>query len=372
MRTRRGFSSNTFRLNFNELAVTAGILVIGTLFLLPFLWNKVEKIEAGREFRISYESRDDYWVYRKWAEKAAQEYPVMFLGDSVVWGMYVDNGNTLPAKLNARLNRQVVANLAIDGLHSVALEGLLEYYGAAIRNKTVILHFNPLWLNSRKYDLSDEEEMQVQHPRLIPQFSSKYKCYTESLPGRMNIFKERVVPFYSLLNHIRLAFFDNEDLNQWMIDHPFLNPLGQLSLNVSPAEKEKRNSRASWKEHGIAPQAWAWVPLDQSYQWQAFTRIVKLLKERDNKICVMVGPINPYMMTPTSLAGFRKAQQNICAWLQSHQAEYVLVPDLPSDTYADASHPLDKGYDLIADTLLHSPVFEPYLKRGSPLCSVKE
>jgi hypothetical protein len=99
---------------------------------------------------------------------------------------------------------------------------------------------------------------------------------------------------------------------------------------------------------------------------------VELLKERRNRDCVMVGPINPYILTPASLEKFRKVQQDICAWLQAHQVEYVLVPDLPSETYADASHPLDKGYDLIADTLLHSAVFASYINQSAPLCSVKK
>lgn len=357
MRKRRVFGSNTFRLNFKELAITGVIIVIGALFLLPFVWNKVEKLQTGNEFRISYNFRDDYWVYKKWAEEAVKNYPVVFLGDSVVWGMYVDNSNTLPAKINRKLNRQAVANLAIDGLHSVAQEGLLKCYGRAIKNKTVILHYNPLWMNSRKYDLSDVEEMEVHHPRLIPQFSPKYKCYTESFSGRLNICRERNIPFYSLLNHVRLAFFKNEELSQWMIDNPYQNPLSKISMTVNPCEKEKKNSSESWKQQGITAQDWAWMPLNKSYQWQAFTNVVELLKKRGNRVCVMVGPLNPYMLTPASLEKFRKVQQDICAWLQTHKIEYMLVPDLPSEMYADASHPLDKGYDIIADNLLKTSFF---------------
>jgi len=360
MRKRRVFSSNAFRLNFKELAVAGIIIVIGPLFLLPFVWGKIEKLQTGNEFRISYNYRDDYWVYQKWAEKAAKEYPVIFLGDSVVWGMYVDNHNTLPAKLNRRLGRPLVANLALDGMHSVALEGLLNYYGGAIKNKTVILHYNPLWMNSRKYDLSGDEEMQVHHPRLIPQFSPKYKCYAERFCDRLNICRERYAPFYSLLNHVRLAFFNNEDLNQWMIDNPYKNPLSQISMTVAPGEEEKTNSCVDWRRQGIPAQDWDWVPLDRSYQWQAFTRVVKLLRNRGNRVCVMVGPLNPYMLTPVSLNEFRRLQRDICLWLKDQNIEYASLPDLPSETYADASHPLSKGYDLIANSLLRLPIFSPY------------
>ena len=99
---------------------------------------------------------------------------------------------------------------------------------------------------------------------------------------------------------------------------------------------------------------------------------IKLLQERGNRVCVMVGPLNPYMLTPASLNRFRKLQQDICTWLKDHNIEYVPVPDLPTEMYADASHPLDKGYDLIADTLLQSPVFTPYINHGAALCSDKK
>lgn len=354
MRKHRVFSSNTFRLNFKELAITGAIVVIGVLFLLPFVWSKTETPRTGGEFRMADEFRDDYWAWKKWAGKAAADYPVIFLGDSVVWGMYVDNDHTLPALLNQRLNGEVVANLAIDGLHSVALEGLLKYYGGAILNKTVLLHFNPLWMNSRKYDLSDGEEMQVHHPRLIPQFDPEYKCYTETFAGRLNILRERCIPFYNLLHHIRVAFFNNEELGQWIVDNPYKNPLGPISMAVDSGEHENENSAETWKQKGIAAQDWEWVPLEESHQWEAFTRVIKLLRERGNRVCVMVGPINPYLLTPASLDKFRARQHEICAWLEDHKIECVPVPDLPSESYADASHPLGSGYEQISSLLLKS------------------
>jgi hypothetical protein len=363
MRKHRVFSSNTFRLNFKELAITGAIVVIGVLFLLPFVWSKTETLRTDGEFRMADECRDDYWAWKKWAGKASADYPVIFLGDSVVWGMYVDNDHTLPALINHRLNREVVANLAIDGLHSVALEGLLKYYGGAIRNKTVILHCNPLWMNSRKYDLSDDEEMQVHHPRLIPQLSPKFKCYAETFAGRLNILRARCIPFYSLLHHIRVAFFNNEELGQWIVDNPYKNPLGQISMAVDSGEHENENSAETWKQKGIGAQAWKWVPLDESHQWEAFARVIKLLRERGNRVCVMVGPINPYLLTPSSLDKFRARQHEICAWLEDHKIECVLVPDLPSESYADASHPLGIGYEQISSLLLKSD-----LLAGIPEC----
>ncbi len=356
------FSSNAIRLSNKELILSAVIFAVIVFFAVPFIWKAFEDIKTDGEFRLSYNFRDDYWIYKRWADKAAEKYPVVFLGDSVVWGMYVDNENTLPAKLNKKLNGKIVANLAIDGLHSVAMEGLLENYGTGIKNKKVFLHYNPLWMNSKQYDLSGKEEMSVHHPRLIPQFSSKLKCYTETFSNRVGVVKEHNIPFFSLLNHIRLAFFENEDLNQWIVDNPYKNPLTQISFAIDAKEKEKENSSVDWTQKGIPKQDWSWLELGESMQWSAFKNIVKRLKANDNEVCVMLGPINPHLLTEKSLGIFRKRQKEIQKWLKEENVECVVAPDMPSEVYADASHPLSKGYDLIADKLLEAELLKDYRK----------
>ncbi len=358
MKKERIFSSNALRLSGRELIVTALIVFPVFFFLLPFVWGLCENISADKNFRLAYDYRDDYWIYRQWAEKAVKKYPFIFLGDSVIWGMYVDNNNTLPAQINRKLHRDEAANLAIDGLHSLALEGLLEYYSGSIKNKKVVLHYNPLWMNSRKYDLSGKEELRVNHPRLIPQFSPRLKCYTESFGNRMAIWRERNIPFFSLLNHVRVAFFDNEEFSRWIIDHPYANPFAALSMNFPAGEKEKTGSTIDWTQKGIPKQDWDWLMPDESLQWQAFTRNVEKLRQSGNELLVIVGPINPYLLSDKSLKRYRKLQKRICEWLQNENIKYYLAPDMPSNTYADASHPLASGYELIADGLLKTGFFK--------------
>ncbi|MDD5727965.1 MAG: hypothetical protein PHV59_05290, partial [Victivallales bacterium] len=188
--------------------------------------------------------------------------------------------------------------------------------------------------------------------RLIPQFSGGLDCYRESFGKRMGIWCERNLPFYSLLNHIRIAFFNNESFNQWVIDHPYDNPLTRISLTVDAGEKGKSNSTIDWTKKGITEQDWSWVPPAESKQWQAFKRTVRILKRHDNDVLVMVGPINPYMLSPKSLEKYRCLQHEICKWLDKEKIKYFLVPDMPSAVYADASHPLAPGYAIIAGDLV--------------------
>lgn len=359
---KRIFSSNAIRLTLWELVVLAGIMILVIFVALPWVWNYNENIVAGKNFRLGYEYRDNYWTYRSWTEKAVKEYPVLFLGDSVVWGMYVDNDNTIPSKINFSLGRDVVANIAIDGLHSLAMEGLIEYYGKKIENKKILLHYNPLWMNSTEYDLSTKKEMEIHHPRLIPQFSTDLKCYNEDFGKRMGIWCERNLSFFSLLNHIRITFFNNEDFNQWIVDHPYDNPFSKISFDIDPVAKNNINNTIDWEQKGITKQDWDWMPLAQSKQWQAFKRVIQVLKDRNNEILVMVGPINPYLLSEKSLGKYRGLQNDICDWLKQEKIDYLLVPDMPSKMYADASHPLAPGYDLIVKQLLQTKMLKPYEK----------
>ena len=366
-KSERTFSSNAIRLTNKELLITGVIAILVILFAIPLLWQVAEEVKMGDDFRLAYDYRDDYWVYEQCANEAVKKYPVVFIGDSVIWGMYVDNKHTLPAIINRKLHQKVAANLAIDGLHSLAMDGLIRYYGSAIKNKTVFIYLNPLWMNSKKYDLSADEEMEVHHPRLVSQFSPALKCYQEPLATRMGVLLERNLPFYSLLNHIRLSFFDNDSFAQWVLDNPYKNPVSQVSFSVDPIEKEHRNSTEDWSDKGITKQDWDWVTLDKSKQWAAFNGLVALLKSRNNKVCVMIGSINPYILTDKSLKQYDTRKKEMTKWFVDNKIDYITMPELPSSYYADASHPLDKGYEIMADVILKTPLMKEYYLKAQTI-----
>lgn len=357
MKKQAPFSSNAVRLSPKEWAVTIILLALVVLIIFPLTWQRLEKFERGANFRLAQHYRDDYWLFAKWARTASKEYPIIFLGDSVIWGIYVGNDSALPARMNNLSGKNKVANLAIDGLHCVALESLLKYYGLAISHKKVILHFNPLWLNSRKFDLSGEKEFPIHHPRLLPQWLPRIKSYQDGLEVKAGIIQERYLPHISLINHLRLYHFGNKNFSQWVVDNPYKNPFAQISLRVHVASEKSRSEVKNWQERKLSIQNWQWVSLTDSFQWKYFVKSIKLLQSKGNKVFIMVGPINPHMLTPESLRRYRALQSDIAVWLEQNHIDYFIVPDMPSHLYVDASHPLKEGYDIIAQRMFTDDKF---------------
>jgi hypothetical protein len=349
------FSSNAVRLTWREIIIAGLAVFAGLFFLLPWIWKKVEPIDFSPNFRIAEKFRDDYWAFSRWAGAACEKCPVIFLGDSVIWGMYTDNESSLPAKINAAAGQEIAANLAIDGLHSVALKGLLENYASGIKNKTVIVHFNPLWMNSPEYDLSGDKPARPHHPRLLPQFIGKPGAYDEDISARMDAVKEKSIPFFSLLNHIRMSRFANADFKEWLADNPYSNPAGEILKKVDFCERRKdSNSGVSWEKSGVQKQNWSWVPLEKSRQWAAFLDILDILKNNNNNVMALIGPINRHMMTDECRAKYDALRESILAELKKRGVHCLPAPDMPSELYADASHPLEKGYGLIAKSIQDS------------------
>jgi hypothetical protein len=54
------------------------------------------------------------------------------------------------------------------------------------------------------------------------------------------------------------------------------------------------------------------------------------------------------MLTDESLQRYQKIKQAIETWLQEKNLPYLAPPPLPSELYADASHPLSEGYKILA------------------------
>lgn len=357
MNEKTAFSSNTVKLSLREWGVTAVLLAVVLLIIFPGAWRRLERFDTPDDFRLAQRYRDDYWLFSRWARTACKEYPIIFLGDSVIWGRYVGNDSTLPAQLNNLFGKERTANLAIDGLHPVALEGLLKYYGSAISHKKVIVHFNPLWLSSREFDLGGEKEFPIYHPRLLPQWLGRIKSYRQTLEVKAGIIQERCLPYVGLVNHLRLCHLDNKNFSQWVVDNPYRNPFAQISLKIDAGSEKNASETKDWQQRNLAVQNWQWVPLAESFQWKYFVKSVKILQKRGNEVFVMVGPINPHIVTAESLRRYRTLQADVSSWLQQNHIDYFVVPDMASHLYADASHPLKPGYNLISQRMLRDEKF---------------
>jgi lysophospholipase L1-like esterase len=60
---------------------------------------------------------------------------------------------------------------------------------------------------------------------------------------------------------------------------------------------------------------------------------------------------------------YRKLRDGIEAWLSANKIPHVVPQVLPSELYADASHPLTEGYELLAARLAADEVFQGWAKR---------
>ena len=254
------------------------------------------------------------------------------------------------------------ANLGVDGTHPAAILGLVRYYGKAVSSKGVILHLNFLWMSSEKHDLSGEEEFRFNHPKLVPQFIPDLACYRPSFAQKIGVVMERSIPFFNWISHIKTNYFENMDVQDWTIQNPYKNPLKAITLKVPAPENRPKSKPVSWTERGMKEQDFPWVQVEESFQWDSFKKAIKILEARRNKVFVILGPFNTYILTEESLNRYNIMKGKMEKWLEEEGVSYRSIPELPSEYYADASHPLREGYAQIAQELSETESFQKWME----------
>jgi hypothetical protein len=343
-------TSNAIQLTGRQW-VGVGLCALALVFLGPTLWTRIERFDLEPDYRLPYDLSADYWLYDRYSRLAASQYDAVVIGDSVVWGQYVRREETLSHYLNEETGRERFANLGVDGAHPAALAGLLEHYAADISDKIVVIHCNPLWLSSPRHDLQVTEEFRFNHPRLVPQFSPMIPCYKEEMSARIGIVVEQRVPFSAWTNHLQQAYYERTDIPSWTLEHPYDNPLESLAQGLPPSDNLLRHEPIPWTARGIKKQDFPWVEPATSIQWRFFRRAVEILRDRANHVFVLLGPFNEHMLADKSLEDYQKVKAGLESWLREEGIAYAAPPPLPSDYYADASHPLATGYALLAHAL---------------------
>jgi len=342
------YSSNAIRLTIWEWLIVVGIITVLSVALPP-LWRSLEAFSPPIEYRVPYDLSEDYWLYKQYCRSVCNRGKVLVIGDSVVWGHYVRRDQTLTHSLNELSGDEGFVNLGLDGSHPMALLGLIQHYGKAIKGEKVILHMNLLWLSSQEADLQTEKESHFNHPRLVPQFRPHIPCYTESASGRIGIVLERSIPILQLVRHLQVMHFDNTDLPLWTLENPYSNPLGRISIRSPGLDKKTEVDAQSRTTGGPVPQSLPWVEFETSLQWWAFQRLAELLDARGNDVFVVVGPLNEHVLSPDSIQEYGALLTKAESHLEQMNTPYSLLPLLPSHLYADTSHPLPQGYTLLAE-----------------------
>jgi len=366
---------NEFRLNTRDWLLAVAI-VLAVAALTPRLWKRMEPLETGRDYRIPYQLSRDYWLYQQRLSQTDDSNKILVLGDSVVWGEYVLPDGTLSHFLNQNSGQtNQFVNVGVNGLFPLAMEGLVKYYGKTLVDKKLILHCNVLWMSSPKADLTSTREEKFNHATLVPQFSPRIPCYRADASERLGIIIERNSGFMSWINHLQNTYFEEKSVPRWTLqddgaDPPrypnsYKNPLAQITMSLPSASKDDANRgpqssrHKAWAQSGRGVQ-FEWVSPDTSIQWAAFQRLVDLLRERSNDILVVLGPFNEHMLAPESKAPYQKICSAITAWLAQKQIPHIAPEPLAGALYADASHPLTEGYDILARNLFNNGNFQKW------------
>jgi hypothetical protein len=355
------FASNALRLSQRQWVIAVAIL-IALYFALPTVWKRFETFTPENDYRIPYSLSDDYWLYQRFAESVAQTDQIPIIGDSVVWGQYVTGDGTLSHFLNQAAGENRFANMGVNGSHPVALAGLIRHYGQAIANRNVVLHLNPLWLSSIRHDLRDERARRFNHPNLVPQFYPEIPSYHAPFADRLGVVADRESSFLAWTAHLRTAYYENKAVPAWTMDHPYRDPFSPLT-GVLPKDSDSPPSDpVPWEERDMRPQDFDWVPLDESLQWQFFKDTVTVLQRRRNVVFVILGPFNEHMLTPSNREAYRKLHGDMLEWMREHEIPVAAPEQLPSQLYADASHPIRDGYEQLAEILLRDPAFNMFTR----------
>ena len=345
------YNSNSLRLSPKELLVV-GLMVLVVFVALPIWHSMAIQAYPDEHFRFSYAYRDDYYLYSKVVDES-RRFDAIFLGDSVIWGMYVNNESTLTECLNHKTGKQY-GNLAIDGLHPVAMRTLVKEHAKplGLKGQHIFLFFNPLWVNTPEYDLTGSGGISVNHPKLLPQLDLSIKANKLSFSERCKALLERKLTFYGMLHHLQLVSFGNKDLKSFIAKAPGTNPLGCIHAKVDAQEHgHTLNSKIDWYNSGLPEQDWTWVKPADSRQWRAFLDTCDILRKRGSKLTVLLGAINTHMLTKESAERFAVLRGEHRKILSELNIETIELPVLPSNEYGDASHPLAPGYERLAEFL---------------------
>jgi hypothetical protein len=356
--------SNSIRLSSREWVV-ATVIVLMLMLFTPAVWKHLQPLDPSTDFRVPYDLSDDYWTYQQLVERTIKDERILVVGDSVVWGEYVDPHHTLSQYMNELHGEDRFANGGLNGTHPLALQGLLQHYAKEMEGTRVLLHCNLLWMSSAERDLQTEKEVAFNHPRLVPQFVPRIPCYKASVEERMGIVIDRHIPLRTWVNHLRVADFDSLDVHSWTLENPYKNPIERISLDPTRPKNEPHSQPIAWTLRGIQAQDIPWIDVDTSLQWQAFRATAEMLRDRGNRVFVIVGPINQHMLSDESRERYVAMTQQVESWLDANKiANYAATP-LPSEEYADASHPLSAGYARLAEQVYDHAGFQQWL-RGRP------
>ena len=340
--------------------VIAATLVLVVVIGWPLL-RRFEATSPSPNFRVPYALSEDHWLYDLRGWPIATEGGIPVVGDSVIWGHFVRSDETLSACLGYTPGGSPHANLGLDGAHPAALSGLMRYHTSWMTRtpRRIILHCNPLWLASEVEHLHDaDSDFPLNHERLIPQFRPRIATYKAPRSDRIGVAVERRLPFRNYARHLQWMYLDGLDFSSWTIEHPYEFP--KLSRQEMPVDDTPPGDARTWRQRGMTSRDLPWIALDESIHWACFIEAVEVLRDRGCPVYVFIGPLNEHMLTDTSRAKYNALRGAMADRLRALGVPCFVPPTLPSDEYADASHPLAAGYRRLAEMIRAADAFRRF------------
>jgi len=151
------------------------------------------------------------------------------------------------------------------------------------------------------------------------------------------------------------------DVPAWTLEYPYENPLNSVTFRLPTSDDYERPDATDRPGRGVGQTSFQWVELETSLQWLFFRRSVDLLRKRNNRVFVLVGPFNEHRLDADSIDTYRSMKVEIEAWFRRNNIPCYMPDVLPSHLYVDTSHPLGAGYAALAKQLFENDSFTSYI-----------
>ncbi len=332
------------------------IIILAVIILPPVLFPFTNDQTFTSDYRLPYYLGEDYFLYKKYATKVSGYNTIPVIGDSVIWGHYTSDTDTLTADLNREQQNVEFSNLGIDGIHPAVMYGLVDNYCGSLKSRKIIVGINLLWMSSARHDLTGAKNSEINHRALLPQFTETIPAYSPSFDDRLSSVIDRNVPLLLWGNHIRLTRFRGKSLYRWSMDNPDENLLDFFKPVTGIYEVPAPMDPAKFPRQNVQ-----WIATGKSLQWRYTLKTVKLLQERGNSVLAVITPFNRYMLNDESARQHELIVNEIKEGLSAEGIKAVIPALPPKDEFADSSHPTGKGYNSIAKELLQDRDFVKFI-----------
>jgi len=348
------------RIMLNKLKyiiISIAVLVLMAA-VIPFIFPLADTESFTGNYRIPYNMGEDYLLYSRYSKHISNDKRIPVIGDSVIWGHYTDNKNTLTANLNKLNAKPGFINMGLDGIHPAAMSGLLNLYSSGLKNRKVIVGINLLWMSSPRHDLSGPVNNEINHKILLPQFHPEIPSYKPSLEEKISSSISRSIPFFAWIDHLRLSKFAGKSFYLWSMDNT-----GKSITEFFTGSTDEFKPPEGIKPEKMQEQSINWITAENSLQWKFMLETLVSLKNNGNSVAAVITPFNTYMMNENSRMNYFAILAEIEWILRENKITPIIPLILEKKYFADSSHPNAEGYKLIAEDMMKNREFVEFIRK---------